>query len=263
MFAECTALTDLDLTMFKTTTAVTSNRSCVAMFLGCTNLASVSFKTDNTYAFRYVTNTNSMFKNCSSLTSLDLRGLRRGSAKNGSSSMFEGCSNLETLILGINYSNANTTASMFEGCAKLTSVKTLNTSGVETTTVMSNTTDMSRMFYGCESLTAIPSCFTLSSNLVTTVKEMFANCNFTSLDCSAFNSAALLDADGFVDGCNNLTSLTFGASFTGASLTSTAFMGANPAAALTITCKTALKTKLTTLQPALDGYGNLSWSTTD
>lgn len=263
MFSDCTALTSLALTMFKTTNAVTSNRSCVAMFMNCTNLATVSFKTDNSYAFRYVTNTNSMFKNCSSLTSLDLRGLRRGNATNGSSSMFEGCSNLETLILGTNYSKASTTASMFEGCAKLTSVKTLNTSGTETTQTLSNTTDMSRMFYGCESLTAIPACFTLSSSLVTSVKEMFANCNFTSLDCSAFNSEALLDADGFVDGCDNLTSLTFGASFTGASLTSTAFMAADPSTALTITCKTALKTKLTTLQPALNGYSNLSWTTSD
>ena len=263
MFADCSELTSLDLSMFGTTTATTTYRSLVGMFSNCKKLSSVSFRIDNKFAIRYVTNTNSMFKGCSSLTTLDIRGIRRGASTGGASLMFAGCTNLVSLTLGSNYSYVTLASSMFEDCEKLTTLKTLDNSGTEVTTTMSRATDMSRMFYGCTSLTGIPSCLVLSSASVTSVKEMFANCSFTSLNCSALNSTALTNADGFVDNCSNLTSLSFGDNFTGTSLTSTSFMAANPSVPLTINCKTALKDKLLSLQPALSSYSNLNWSTTE
>ena len=92
--------------------------STASWFQGCTSLAVTSgienLKTDN------VTNMNSMFATCTSLTSLDLRYFKTNNVRN-MRSMFSGCSSLTTIYVGSRWSTTNVTesAEMFSGCTNL------------------------------------------------------------------------------------------------------------------------------------------------
>ena len=103
------------------------------------SVVEASFKGSNTSK---VTNMNSMFVNCYSLTSLNLR---RFNTSNVTSMewMFMACSGLESLDLnGWNTSNVTNMGYMFSGCTSLTS---LDLSGWNTSKVTFSTS----MFYGC------------------------------------------------------------------------------------------------------------------
>ena len=110
------------------------------------SVVEASFKGSNTSK---VTNMNSMFVNCYSLTSLNLR---RFNTSNVTSMewMFMACSGLESLDLnGWNTSNVTNMGYMFSGCTSLTS---LDLSGWNTSKVTFSTS----MFDGCSnSLTII------------------------------------------------------------------------------------------------------------
>ena len=88
------------------------------------------------YGENNVTNMNSMFQNCYSLTS----------------------------IPALDTSRVTNMSSMFNGCYSLTAIPSLDTSRV---------TDMSSMFRICDSLTAIPS---LDTSRVTNMSSMFRIC---------------------------------------------------------------------------------------
>ena len=103
------------------------------------SVVEASFKGSNTSK---VTNMNSMFVNCYSLTSLNLR---RFNTSNVTSMewMFMACSGLTSLDLsGWNTSNVTNMGYMFSGCTSLTS---LDLSGWNTSKVTFST----RMFDGC------------------------------------------------------------------------------------------------------------------
>ena len=103
------------------------------------SVVEASFKGSNTSK---VTNMNSMFVNCYSLTSLNLR---RFNTSNVTSMewMFMACSGLESLDLnGWNTSNVTNMGYMFSGCTSLTS---LDLSGWNTSKVTFSTS----MFDGC------------------------------------------------------------------------------------------------------------------
>ena len=103
------------------------------------SVVEASFKGSNTSK---VTNMNSMFVNCYSLTSLNLR---RFNTSNVTSMewMFMACSGLESLDLnGWNTSNVTNMGYMFSGCTSLTS---LDLSGWNTSKV----TFATSMFDGC------------------------------------------------------------------------------------------------------------------
>ena len=103
------------------------------------SVVEASFKGSNTSK---VTNMNSMFVNCYSLTSLNLR---RFNTSNVTSMewMFMACSGLESLDLnGWNTSNVTDMSYMFSGCTSLTS---LDLSGWNTSKVTFSTS----MFDGC------------------------------------------------------------------------------------------------------------------
>ena len=110
------------------------------------SVVEASFKGSNTSK---VTNMNSMFVNCYSLTSLNLR---RFNTSNVTSMewMFMACSGLESLDLnGWNTSDVTNMGYMFSGCTSLTS---LDLSGWNTSKVTFSTS----MFDGCSnSLTII------------------------------------------------------------------------------------------------------------
>ena len=115
MFAECWALTSLDLSGWNT-----SN----------------------------VTNMNGMFAECWALTSLDVSGWNTSNVTN-MYYMFNSCNALTSLNLsGWNTSNVTNMSYMFNNCRSLTS---LDVSGWNT----SNVTDMNQMFTGCNALKTI------------------------------------------------------------------------------------------------------------
>ena len=114
--------------------------------------------------FCELTNCNSMFYNCTSLTSLDLSNLDTSKVTN-MCSMFRGCSSLTSLDLTpLDTSNITDMSQMFYSCISLTS---LDLTQLKT----SNVTDISYMFYYCISLTSLKIMGDISK--VTSYSRMF------------------------------------------------------------------------------------------
>ena len=122
---------------------------------------------------KLLTNTNSMFKLCTSLKSIDLSSF--------------------------NTTNIKSMNSMFMDCSSLTSIdfSSFNTTFVE---------DMSYMFAGCSSLKSLD----LSSLNTTNVKDMSLMFEYTpliSLDLSSFDTTNVKDMSWMFDHCSSLKSL--------------------------------------------------------
>lgn len=112
-----------------------SNSSSVtnmsSMFSGCSSLISLGTSTfGSTFSTANVTNgMSSMFQYCSNLQSLDLTNFNTRKVTY-MTRMFSGCSNLETITFGTDFSlekctNASSLQQMFGACSKLTNT-TLN-----------------------------------------------------------------------------------------------------------------------------------------
>jgi len=113
MFANCSALTTLDLHTFNT--AKVTNMSM--MFFHCTGLTSLRVSSWNT---ANVTNMNQMFDGCSSLDILNLSSWNTAKVTS-MTSMFEGCSALVTIYVGSGWNTDVVTYSdnMFYLCEKI------------------------------------------------------------------------------------------------------------------------------------------------
>ena len=96
------------------TEAVTQTYS---MFKGCSLLSSIDFSHFNTSS---IENMESMFQLCSSLTALDLSNFNTSEVTN-MQMMFDDCSNLKTIIVGDGWSTdkVNHSTSMFSDCTNL------------------------------------------------------------------------------------------------------------------------------------------------
>ena len=126
MFCNCSSLTLLDLSNFKTDNNI--NMSC--MFYNCSSLISLNLSKFNTVN---VTDMSWMFCNCISLTLLDLSNFNTNNVNN-MSSMFYNCSSLKTLDLSnFNTDNVTDMSWMFKNCSSL---KNLNLSNFNTEKVM-------------------------------------------------------------------------------------------------------------------------------
>jgi len=147
-----------------------------------------------------VTDMGDMFRDCSSLESLDLSNFDTSSVID-MVCMFNGCSSLTSLdVSNFNTSNVTDMSGMFLGCSSLTS---LDLSNFNT----SNATDMRHMFYECSSLTSLDLSNFNTSN-VKYMYYMFGGCNsLTSLDLSNFNTSNVKYMSFMFGGCSSLTSL--------------------------------------------------------
>ena len=180
-FANCTTLT-----------------STAYWFYYCNNLTAISgissLKTDN------VTNMNSMFAGCSSLTSIDVTGFNTDKVTD-MCNMFGICSSLTVLdVSRFNTSNVTDMRAMFYNCSSLTNldVANFNTSKV---------TNMSYMFRSCSSLTGLDLTNFNTAN-VTEMSGMFYNCSgLTTLDVSGLNTANVTSMGGMFEDCSSLISL--------------------------------------------------------
>ena len=114
LFCGCRNIIEIDLTRFNTINVV----EMTGMFKDCSSLISVNLKGFVSYA----THMGQLFLGCSSLTSLDLTSLIGASALY-IDSMFNGCSSLVSLNLtNFNGQNVKQLGNMFTGCKSLVSI---------------------------------------------------------------------------------------------------------------------------------------------
>ena len=147
-----------------------------------------------------VTSMTNMFKNCKSLTSLNLSSFNTSNVTN-MSYMFQYCSKLTSLNLS-SFNTGKVTAMnhMFYGCSSLTS---LDVSNFDTSDVAT----MFAMFAYCSSLTPL-NISSFNTSKVNNMNSMFQNCkSLTSLDLSNFNTSNVTDMGYMFQYCSKLTSL--------------------------------------------------------
>ncbi len=213
MFYNCSSLTSLDLSNFMYES--TSNaRTCERMFMGCTKLKSISFNPSG-LTFRYVTNTNQMFRNCSSLTSVNLANVLNVASGESSSidmwGMFYDCSSITGIALHrVSFSRAANISSMFNGCDKLESITNIDY------VTFAASTRMDSVFYNCQALTSLNVSKFNTAN-ATSMKSFIQNCsNLTTFRMSGDNASStnLKNAESFMNGCNKLEKAYFGKNFT-------------------------------------------------
>ena len=142
----------------------------------------------------------SMFRNCSSIISIDLSDFNN-SLINNTKNMFNGCTSLET----INFTNFNTSKikdmdGMFSNCSKLGSIDLTNfdTSLVE---------DMSFMFANCSNLNSI-NLSSFNTNNVQYMDSMFSGCSkLKELNLSNFNTLSLVSMSKMFYRCESIVSI--------------------------------------------------------
>ena len=212
--------------------------NCGAIFCDFKNLISIKFN-DN-FNTSKVTNMGSMFKGCSSLTSLDLSSFNTSKVismqymfgpcynQDGNcplllyidlsnfntlnvtnmESMFGRCTALKELDLSsFNTSKVTNMLGMFSGCSSLITLdlSSFNTSNVEI--IYRNTTGNSGMFMNCSSLKELD-LSSFNTSKITSMAAMFYNCiSLTSLDLSNFNTSNVTGMYQMFSYCSSLTSL--------------------------------------------------------
>ena len=170
--------------------------NCYAWFFACKDLTTIEgLEYLNT---EKVTNMNSMFSNCPSLTSLDLSNFKTQNVTD-MTNMFIACNKLTSLNVS-NFDTRNVTnmANMFYSCSNLTS---LDVSNFDT----KNVTDMSFMFALCQKLTSLD-ISNFNTENVTNMGSMFYACEkLTSLDVSKFKTEKVTNMSSMFHFCNGLT----------------------------------------------------------
>ena len=147
-----------------------------------------------------VTHMYSMFRDCSSLGSIDVSHFDTSNVIM-LWGMFDGCSNLTSLdVSNFDLSKVTDLTLMFAFCSNL---KSLNVSNLNT----SNITSMYMLFEGCLKLNSLDVGNFDTSN-VTNMSYMFDNCKeLTSLDLSNFDTSQLKGSTQMLCNCSSLTKL--------------------------------------------------------
>ena len=198
-FYHMESITEIEGLQYLNTSNVTNMNS---MFAYCSSLTSLDlsrFDTSN------VTEMYNMFCNCSSLTSLDLSSFDTGKVTT-MSQMFSNCSSLTSIDLS-NFDTSSVTdfSIMFNYCKSLTS---LDLSNFDT----SSATRMNMMFEECYNLTSLDVSHFDTSN-VTSMWRMFCACwSLTSLDLSHFDMTNVTDTRSMLSSLFNLKELSVSSS---------------------------------------------------
>ena len=147
-----------------------------------------------------VTDMESMFEECSGLTSLDLSNFNTANVTD-MSYMFYNCQNVTSLdVSSFNTANVTDMSYMFYNCKRL---KSLDVSQFNT----ANVTDMRKMFRSCWNVESLNVSNFNTAN-VTSMSCMFYECfRLTNLDLSKFNTANVTDMGNMFLRCSRLTSL--------------------------------------------------------
>ena len=193
MFANCSSLTNIDLSNFKIKTITNLKR----MFSECSSLTNIDLSNFNT---NNVTDMSFMFVGCSSLTNIDLSNFNTNNVTD-IGYMFRGCSSLTNLDLSnFNYNNVTNMKGLLAECSSLTSINLSNSN-------TNNVTDISFMFARCSSLTNI-NLSNFNTDNVTTMRSLFSFCSsLTNINLSDFNTNNVTNMVGIFLGCTSLTSV--------------------------------------------------------
>ena len=194
MFSSCTSLETLDLSSFNTEKV----KYMYAMFDGATNLRSI--KLPKGFIGSSVTDLCSMFKDCTSLTELDLSGSNSENVKD-MKAMFYGCRALSKLDLtDFKTGQVTTMENMFCICSTL---ETLDVSSFNT----ENVTTMLGMFNNCSSLRSLD-LSSFNTRKVAYMQNMFQGCtNLESIDLSSFDTENMKSMTGMFFSCTKLETL--------------------------------------------------------
>ena len=148
----------------------------------------------------YVTDMTNMFRDCSSLTTLDVTTFNTQNVTD-MGFMFSGCTSLKTLDLShFDTRKVSILDNMFEDCESLTEldIRQFETEGV---------TDMTMLFAGCKNLKALD-VTALKTGKVTDMMGMFYRCEkLTELDVSGFDMSSITSLFGMFYGCKSLRTI--------------------------------------------------------
>ena len=194
MFSSCASLETLDLSSFNTEKV----KYMYAMFDGAKNLRSI--KLPKGFIGSSVTDLRSMFKDCTSLTELDLSGSYAENVKD-MGKMFYGCRALSKLDLtDFKTGQVTTMENMFCICSTL---ETLDVSSFNT----ENVTTMLGMFNNCSSLRSLD-LSSFNTRKVAYMQNMFQGCtNLESIDLSSFDTENMKYMTGMFFSCTKLETL--------------------------------------------------------
>ena len=174
-------------------------KSCQYWFVDCSSLTEIK-NIENLYT-NECTNMGYMFKQCNSLTNIDLSGFDTSNVTN-MNYMFYNCESFTSLDLS-NFDTSNVTNMdyMFYCCKNLTS---LDVSKFDTSKVIS----MYEMFSGCNSLISLD-LSNFNTSKVTWMYKMFYNCiSLTNLSIKNFKFEKVRAEEMFYN-CTSLISLDF------------------------------------------------------
>ena len=167
-------MTQCDMSKLDTSNLTDMN----SMFYNCSKLTSVGDLSG--WNTPKVTTIYGMFSSCSALTSVgDLSGWNTSKVTD-MSYMFNGCKSLTSVgdLSSWNTSNLASASCMFYGCSALTSVGDL--SGWNTSKVIG----MNSMFGACSKLTSVGDLSNWNTSNVASMNYMFNDCSRLSADCS-------------------------------------------------------------------------------
>ncbi len=174
MFLNCSSLSSLDSTHYKTPNVETMN----SMFKNCSSLTSLNV---NSFEATNVAGFEEMFYGCSSLTTLNLSSVKTPSATT-MKQMFKGCSSLTTLApTSFDTTIVTNLSGMFADCSQLSN---LNLSSFSTT----NAIDFSQMFQNCSSLENL-NLYNITTDKAQTFEKMFSGGGMVELDLSKFDTS--------------------------------------------------------------------------
>ena len=218
-----------------------------SMFYDCESLTSLDLRSFNTSK---VTKMSNMFYWCSSLTSLDLRSFNTSNVMS-MDKMFYECNSLTSLdVSNFDTSNLTDMYYMFYGCSSLTSLdlRSFNTSNVE---------NMDYLFAYCSGLTSIDVSSFNTSN-VTYMRYMFCLCSsLTSLDLSNFDTSNVRDMNNMFSGCYSLTSLDL-SNFDTSNVGNMEYMFRNCSSLTSLDLSNFNTSKVTNTQYMFDGCSSLT-----
>ena len=190
-FSGCTNLLKItDLTKIKFDIVIDVSN----MFKECSSIESIDFESSN---FGWTENFDSLFEDCSSIKSINFLNVKTPLAIS-TYRMFSGCSSLEKLSISMQTDAVKDMSYMFNGCSSL---EELDISIFNTELV----TNMSYMFNSCSSLTKITGIDSIKTTNVTNMNSMFKDCSsMILLDLTSFNTSNVTDMTSMFENCLKL-----------------------------------------------------------
>ena len=188
LFSYCSGLTSLDLSGWDISKVTDMSN----MLYNCSSLTSLDL---SGWDISKVTDMSDMFYDCNELETINVTNMV---FPVNSNELFSDLSTLTTLtgINTVDTSHVTDMSNMFEDCSSLTS---LDLSSWDTSKV----TDMSNMFYNCSSLTSLNLSGWNTSN-VTRVSDIFVDCDLTNLNLSGWNVSNITNIRDIFSGINVL-----------------------------------------------------------